>query len=354
MKLTKSKTTGQYSVKFMTNSGKHVSKPLGTKNKEEAERLVCDAKIEELEALAKAGALQRDAIASIVAGRNMKIPDAIKEWKICKKNLAQSANTIYLQETMLNHFISESGLLKKGIGDITPELIRAWLNAKDGVSLSQREQRKCAIRSFFDFAVAAGLTIRDPSKMVSIDKSKLTHKQKESRAKTMFTEKEYDKLIEHAPYFFKQASALCWWTGLRISDVCNLEWDSFDPEKKTLTIHTQKKDKRVCLPIDEPLIGGGILMGVMQQIDFDDPSYCFPIQRDWMNSPKSRSKLSLYFRRLLQRLELFEEGKGWHSLRRSFVTRCKIEGKKLEDIAIWVGHSDVQTTERYDLSEARV
>ena len=353
MKIKKT-ASGQFSVEFVTGNGKKVSKALNTKNRKEAEKLVKDAKIAELESLAKAGALQREAIASIVAGRNMKLDTILSEWREYKKNLSHSKNTIYQQETMINHFLSFSGLADKGIGDVETSHIKKWLDNKDGTSLSQREQRQSSIRSFFEFAVAAGYSIKDPSKLVSVDKSKLTHKQKEKRKKHVITEEEYNKLMAHAPYFTRQAVALAWWTGLRISDITSLEWDSWNAKEKTLTVHTQKRDKRVCLPWDDPFIGGGILKNIYQEIEFEDDQYCFPTQREWMQSPKHRSKISLYFSRILQRLGMYEKGKGWHSLRSSFVTRCKKEGKKLEDIAIWVGHSDTRTTEKYDLTGARL
>ncbi len=355
MKIKKSEATGKYSVQYMTSSGKYVTKALGTSDRKEAEMLVREAKIEQLEKLAKIDGLQKDAIASIVAGKKLKLSSILKEWRLYKENLAQSDNTIYTQEGMITRFLKDNNILDKGITSATPELVKKFLNERDGVSLSQREQRQSSLKSFFKFAIAAGYTQKNPVMLVAIDKSKLSHKQKEERPKVAFKRAEYDKLMRHAPYFFKQAIALCWWTGLRIVDVCNLEWDCFDAESdpKTLTIHTQKRDVRVCLPIEDPLIGGGFLIDIMQQIDFDDPVYCFPEQREWMSSPKSRSKLSLYFSRILQRLEMYEEGKGWHSLRRSFVTRLKREGKTLEDIAIWVGHSDSKTTEKYDLSASQ-
>ena len=352
MKIKKSKVTGKYSVQYKTSSGKYATLALGTTDRKEAEARVKEAKIEEIERLAIIDGLQKEAIASIVAGKKLKLSAILKEWENYKHNLAQAENTIYIQGLMITQFLESSKLNDKGITAVTPELVKKFLNEKDGVSLSQREQRQSSLKSFFKFAIAAGYTQENPVELVAIDKSKLTHKQKEERPKVAFKKSEYDKLMKHAPYFFRQAIALCWWTGLRIVDVCNLEWDCFgeSDNTKTLTIHTQKRDVRVCLPIEDPLIGGGELLEIMQQIEFEDPTYCFPVQREWMNNPKGRSKLSLYFSRILKRLDMYEAGKGWHSLRRSFVTRLKREGKTLEDIAIWVGHSDTQTTEKYDLS----
>ena len=116
------------------------------------------------------------------------------------------------------------------------------------------EQRQSSIRSF-EFAVAAGYSIKDPSKLVSVDKSKLSHKQKEKRKKPL-----------------RKRSTKCLWQKLhtslgkqlhshggqgRISDITI--WNgTHGTQRKALTVHTQKRDKRVCY-LNDLLIGGGIL-----------------------------------------------------------------------------------------------
>ena len=50
---------------------------------------------------------------------------------------------------MITRFLKDNNILDKGITSATPELVKKFLNEKDGVSLSQREQRQSSLKSFF-------------------------------------------------------------------------------------------------------------------------------------------------------------------------------------------------------------
>jgi integrase len=181
---------------------------------------------------------------------------------------------------------------------------------------------------------------------VAVDRSKLSHKAKEKKKRKAFTEFEYKHIMRNAEHFHREATALAWWTGMRFSDIARLEWDSIDFKAKTLTVHTKKTDARICLPLMDPLIGGGVLLKILTDIEVRHDDYCFPEQRALDMDPSKRATLSTYYGRMLARLNI--SGKSFHCLRHSFVTRCKKEGKTLEEIALWVGHSSEQTTEIYD------
>ena len=310
----------------------------------EAKRLVKEAKIEEIEAAAKIGALQRDAIASIVSGGDINILEVIEEWKTYKMNLAQSENTIFSQEHLLQSFISRYSIRR--VQDINESNISDYINEPVDIKLGAREQRLSAIKSLLQFSVAKCYTLGDPSKLVAVDKSKLSHKAKEKKKRVPFTEFEYNHIMRNSDHFHKQATALAWWTGMRLSDIARLEWDSMNFEDKTLIVHTKKSDARICLPLMDDLIGGGILVKLMSELEVRHDKYCFPEQRELDLDPSRRSTLSVYYGRMLSRIGI--EGKSFHSLRHSFVSRCRKAGKTLEDVALWVGHSSSETTKTYD------
>lgn len=342
MKITKNRS-GNYSVRFKTATG-FTTLSLKTKSLQEAKKLVKEAEIEDIEALAKVNALQRDAITSVVAGKNIHIREAIEGWKSYKINLSQSENTIFTQESLLNAFVDMHKLTK--LNQITEKHISAYINEPGDIKAGAREQRLSAIKSLFQFCVANCYTLKDPSKLVAVDKSKLTHKNKEVKKRVPMTEFEYKHIMLNAGFFFKEATALSWWTGMRLSDIARLEWDSINFESRTLIVHTKKTDARICLPLDDPLIGGGVLLDILSSIETTNSTYCFPEQCSLDQDPKRRSTLSVYYGRMLGRLNIV--GKSFHCLRHSFVSRCKKEGKSLEDIAVWVGHSSQETTKIYD------
>ena len=343
MKIIKNRS-GNYAVRFKTASG-YTSKSLGTKSKAEAKHLVKEAKIEEIEAAAKIGALQRDAIASIVADGDTKIQDIITEWAKYKETLAHSSNTIFSQKLILQSFTSTFKITT--ISQITEENIFDYINEVEGdITLGAREQRLSAIKSLIQYCVAKCYILSDPSKIAVIDKSKLSHKKKEKKKRKPFTEFEFHHIMKNAEHFHEHATALAWWTGMRLSDIARLEWDSIDFKAKTLTVHTKKSDARICLPLMDELIGGGELINVLADLKVNDNTYCFPEQRELDTDPSRRATLSVYYGRMLSRLGI--EGKSFHSLRHSFVSRCRKHGKNLEDIALWVGHSSEETTKIYD------
>ena len=341
----KKNSSGNYSVSFITANGKTATRSLGTKNLETARKLCKDAKIKELELAARAGALQKDAIAAIVANQKIKLTDLVKEWKGYKTALAQSVNTIFTQETLINAFINQS--TAKYLHTVTKEMVSAYINSPGSAKAGSRDQRHSALKSMYQFAIASGYTITNPTQLVAIDKSKLSHEQKEKKPRVPLTTEEYNTVIAHSDYFFCEATALAWWTGMRMSDIARLEWDSIDFKKKTLTVHTKKRDARICLPLGHELIGGGCLLKLLGRLKEDARSkkYVFPKQRELDLNPSRRSTLSVYYTRMLNRLNI--EGKSFHCLRHSFVSRCARKGKTLEDIAIWVGHSSSSTTETY-------
>ena len=347
MKLIQSEKTGIFSVKYKTQSGKFKTTSLGTTSKREAVMLVKEAKIEEQETLAKVNALSRDVYLSMTADKNIPFQDCINEWYEYSKVKARSANTIYTQSGLLTTFAALHGV--KLLSDVTPKNINGWVNSEEEINLNSRRQRLAAIRSLFSYAVANSYVIKDPTAMVAVDASKLSHKQKETRSREPFTKSEYNKMVKRAPYFMKEAVMLGWWTGLRIIDISKLEWDSWGDDH--LTVWTEKQDKRVHLPYDNPLIGDGVLRDMLQDIEYQDKKYCFPEWAELADDPKRRSRFSVYFKRFLERIEI--EGKSFHCLRHSFVTRVSKEvgqldyDSTLQKIASWVGHSSTQTTKGY-------
>ena len=255
MKLFKTKA-GFYSVSFENKEGKTITRSLKTKSKKEATALVKEAKIEKIEMAAKANALTKDTIA-LVTGGITKIKDVLREYRRFRELKSNSVHSMYSEETIVNSFLEENNLHEANIDDITKEQIFAMANKSNGASLNHKNKQITAIRGVINFAIANGYIMKDPTYGIVVDKSKLSVKQKETKKKSPFTAEDYDIIRKNCSYFWSIAADFAWWTGLRMSDIAQMEWDSFDSDH--LIIHTVKTDTRVALPYDDPLIGGGIL-----------------------------------------------------------------------------------------------
>lgn len=350
MRLVKNTKTGTYSAVIKTLGGHTITRSLRTKDKAEAKRLVKESKLAEIEAAAKIKALTRDTISAIVAGKNVKIKDVVEEYEQFRIMKAHSTHSIYSEQTVFEKFLRDQGLENSGISKITTKHIYNYVNSEGKESLNHKNKKLTSIRGLLSYALANAYILKDPSYGVAVDKSKLEHKQKEKRKQPPFTKADYERISKKCAYFWSIAADFAYWTGLRLSDVARLEWDSFDDDH--LIVHTLKTDTRVALPLDDELIGGGLLRDTISRIEPVHEKYCFPEWKALTDDPKKRATLPTYFARELERKhpKAFEEGKRFHSFRRSFVTRCKREGKELIDIAAWVGHSNEKTTAIYDQS----
>ena len=234
--------------------------------------------------------------------------------------------------------------MDKPIDAIQDKDIFKYLNEDDGTSVSNRNLRKSSLSQLYNFAVIKMYTLKNPLSYIKIDKSKLSHDQKTAKEKTIFYKLEVDKLIASAPYFFKQAIALSYWCGLRMGDICSLEWASIK-DRNRIVIHTIKRDKLVSINTTDQKFGGGILKKVLSEIDVEDKKYCFPEWQTINANPKTRSKTSVYFKRYLESMYIHD--KSFHCLRHSCITRLDKLGLTLEEIGKVVGHSSTKTTEGY-------
>ena len=353
MRIIKNSKTGTYSAVIKTLSGRTITRSLRTRDKVEAKRIVKESKLEEIESAAKIKALTRDTITAIVAGKNVKISAVVDEYHHFRVLKAHSEHSMYSEETVVQKFLREQKLQNSGISKITTKHIYDYVNdPNDKASLNHKSKKLTAIRGLLSYAIANAYILKDPSYGVAVDKSKLDHKQKEKRNQPPFTKADYERIRKKCSYFWSVAADFAYWTGLRLSDIARLEWDSFDSlsDPQLLIVHTVKTDTRVALPLNDELIGGGLLMDTISRIEPEDEKFCFPEWRALTDDPKRRATLPTYFARELQRKhpKAWDEGKRFHSFRRSFVTRCKREGKELIDIAAWVGHSNEKTTAIYD------
>jgi integrase len=340
MKLTKDPESGVYHVKFTGTDGRSHSRSTKSSNLEEAKRIVEQAKVAELEAAAKAGALNAESLMAIMASRKVDCAGAVEEWAAWRIKASEPA-TVRTQRLCLGAMLAQFSAAKWPVTKLTFDHLDEYVNNKDGTGRSNRDTRIAALRSFFGFLTARAYRVDDPSKLVRVRMKDLTHEQKETKKRVPFTEKEFNRIMDNTEGFFRWATALSYYAGLRLSDVACLEWSSLLPEE--IIVWTRKGETRVALPIDDPLIGGGKLRMIFFEImeHSRHPLYVFPEEREVMTDPEKRSRLSVYYGRILTKLNI--EGKSFHCLRHAFATRLAKAGKTMEEIGRAIGHSKAST-----------
>lgn len=304
----------------------HGSRPvnLRTSDKAEAQKLAKASKLEEIEFAARARLLTAEAVQRLTVGDKVDGNSAFERWSAYLA-LRGAAGTILTYSATVRQFLERFELLKSSIAAVTDTQVDHFVNGVDPVGLSTRSVRLAALQNFFRYAQAEGLCLKNPAQLLAVRKETLTFEQKEAKQRDVFTEQELIKLDQVEDPFWSQAIGLALNYGLRLGDVAKLETASVQSGR--LVVWTDKHDKRIVLPLVEPIVCG-------------EGRYVFPTQ-----ASTPINVLSQQFTRLCARVGV--EGKSFHSLRHTFAVRRKELGDTVDQIRTKMGHSNVATTEIY-------
>lgn len=336
---------------------------LTTKKTDKAEAIAVAklAGIPEIESAAHAGIMSDTAINQVVNGKKVTLTSAFAAWdKWMATTLADRTrvnNAMYFN-SFANHV--SKGTWSTPIRSITPEQINGWVN--DGGKKGTRRVKLAALRSFWKWANAEGITSRDPSKLVKVKLDNMTHNQKETTKRDRYINAaQFEKIVA----LYSENDDIEWWlachfaiyTGLRMGDIFNLEWDCISG--KTMTVWTDKRDKRVQLEInsdlEEAINSYNRYLKALEPV----PTRARPVKppkthifgelRENYNNPKKRAYLSRLFARHCKKLGITAT---FHDWRHTYATNCRASGMEMPHIASNLGHSSTVTTEIYVEKEA--
>lgn len=220
--------------------GKRIRKSLKTKKFKEAQRLA-----DELEAEYKFGK-------KADLNGNIKVKDFIDIYFQEKTKEGLTPNTIHSYKGTLKRFNKSFG--NRNMADITPKELQIYLNnlsKPNGEKLSKKtlSKTKDILNNFFKMAMYVEyqyITI-NPMTPVRIPKDCV-----QTEKKNMYIPPEVvDKIFELSKkknYGFYTVMSIQYFTGMRISEVLGLTWDSIDFENKvihlTKQLYTPKGSKK--------------------------------------------------------------------------------------------------------------
>lgn len=323
-------------------------------------------------------------LASIHLGKHVTNTEALAAWAQWL-GTARSDVTARNCLTWLKAFLDAQRLREKSPAQIEPAHIDRWINnPKATTKASTRRIMLSVLKGFFQYCLIENFALRDPTRGCHVKYKLLTHDQKESKPKTIFTLAEYRAILGHLAkqtaalqdklthlermddqgklttqgrakikdlrlqgqwsQFWRAATVIARNTGLRLGDVAQIEPAVFkDPGY--IIVWTDKYNARVKLRIDKFILDPAEFRATVKTLDLTE-SYCFPLQRAINIDPQRCNILNMRYKRLLTAAGI-PEGKTFHSHRHTFVDECRRRGIPTPHISQAVGHASLKMTERY-------
>lgn len=296
-------------------------KALGTKNKEEAERIAKDSKMEQVEQLGRAGLLTSDTIRRIRKCGKTKVSEAIETYRNTMRIDGYRETSIHRTVVTVRKWASDIGMENAIVSDIERKHIDAWVNPSDcDLKYSSRVRNLAALVSFFRFIHHQGWTYDNAAAGIVVRRDKLRQSHLLPKIIQPFTEDEVRKIVaSQEPGSFWHFATICsWHTGLRMGDIANLEWINIQGDH--IMVSTSKAQTLVQHEMTEEL------RHALSKVPQASKTYLFPEQAKISSTPSGQARLSNQFKRLVARLGI--DGKHFHCLRHSYALRKKQSEKR--------------------------
>ena len=343
-------------------------------------RHVKEADLEGVIALGKRNALTEKTLSQFRHGapKRITLSGVREEWRAFMEKVGKAPRTIDACMGNFDVWVREMGLGQKNPMDVGIDDIFPFINPDSPIKIKTREMRLFALRSLFQYLCANNYCAGNPAAIVKVrrDRRIVGHAQQETKHIRPFTAGEYHALVTHFANqirhieklfredrrdpkihkpasrldwmrFFKFATVFSWEIGLRLGDICQLEWACFSNPGE-IVVHTDKRDVRIAVPMSDPM------RDELSQLEGHDLDYLFPKQRELILS-RNRAQPSEYFRKELRAVGI--EGKSFHALRHTCVRRIKKELEQsgenlsfqeiLRRIGRVVAHSHQDSTKLY-------
>ncbi len=266
----------------------------------------------------------------------------------CKTNLAPSTRKRYgAIIDNFNRFLSKRYPHVEKVSQFFPKLFEDFKQFRKEEEAENRtvNAEQIVIRMMFRLAVQWGYAKKNPTDGVS--KLRVPTK----NAPQFLSEEQCQKLLEASDDFLRPIFFTFLNTGMRKSELENIEWSDIDFDRRKVLIRvkddwTPKTNERE-IPINDGLLK--VLQD--QKARTNDSRYVFP---DEENGKIYKNRLRNRFKVLTKRCG-FPEITQVHILRHTFASHLVMKGVDLATVKKLMGHSDIETTMIYShLTEKHV
>lgn len=285
----------------------------------------------------------------------------IDAWGVyLRANLAVSEHTLRAYASDLRAFIvycQVDELSTENIRSVvTLRAIRAWLASlvQQGKSRSTISRRTASIRSFTAWAYRRGYLDSDPGLLVTSARGdqKLPQVQTPSDTAELLSYAATRAREENSPAAIRDWTILetIYATGIRVSEVCSLDTTSIDQQGMTLRVIGKGNKERV-VPFTR-----ACLSALQAWLSHGRPSLAIPeAGRALFVGDKGRRIDPRVIRSMIHRMcaQAGVRDLAPHALRHTAATHILAGGADLRAVQEMLGHSSLQTTQRYTHVDAQ-
>ena len=285
----------------------------------------------------------------------------IDAWGVyLRANLAVSEHTLRAYASDLRAFIvycQVDELSTENIRSVvTLRAIRAWLASlvQQGKSRSTISRRTASIRSFTAWAYRRGYLDSDPGLLVTSARGdqKLPQVQTPSDTAELLSYAATRAREENSPAAIRDWVILetIYATGIRVSEVCSLDTTSIDQQDMTLRVIGKGNKERV-VPFTR-----ACLSALQAWLSHGRPSLAIPeAGRALFVGDKGRRIDPRVIRAMIHRMcaQAGVRDLAPHALRHTAATHILAGGADLRAVQEMLGHSSLQTTQRYTHVDAQ-
>lgn len=262
----------------------------------------------------------------------------VRKFAICKRIEGCSEKTIKLYISNLGMFYK---FIQKDFLQITTDDIRYWLATmlKNGVQEKTILNRKRSLSSFYNFLVQEEIISKNP---VAPIKTIKTRKQVKESVEDFDLEKirDYPMPTRNRAIFEILLS-----TGMRISEMCNLNKDDIDFKNNQCIVLGKGNKERVCF------LNARAIYWLQKYLK----------ERNDDNNALFVSELAPYKRLEIAGAEIFMRKIGRelgihlhpHKMRRTVATQALSKGMPIEQIQTMLGHNSISTTTEYAITKVK-
>lgn len=261
--------------------------------------------------------------------------------RYCQTNLRPKTTEIY--ERTFRLLMEQVGEIE--INAITPTNLENYKNIRSKcVSKTTTNMELRTLKTIFELAVKWNYLNENPAK--NLKQIRIPDKEY-----LRFSKEELLKILSFAKdEVFKTFILFAYYTGMRSSEICNLQWSDIDLDKNMIFIRNKdsfstKTGKNRRIPINE-----GLKLILQKYINLitlfntiTDDGYVF------VNNYKTKFNkdiISKRFKRIIRKAGLSEKF-HFHCLRHSCLTDLVQNGVNVYNIKEIAGHSSIKTTENY-------